>query len=71
MNWNADAPCILSQDTKEFFKEPFFYGIGHFSKFMPPGSVRIDVSFDSTNHQLKALAVKRPDNLIAVILYNK
>lgn len=69
-NWNADAPIILSADVKEFYKQPYYYAIGHFSKFVIPDSIRIDVSFEPKNQNLKAVAFLRPDNLTAVILYN-
>lgn len=71
LNWNADAPCVLSQDNKEFYKEPFFYGLGHFSKFVTPGSVRVELTFSHASTTLKAVAFKRPDNLRVVILFNK
>lgn len=71
LNWNADAPCVLSANAKEFYKQPFFYGIGHFSKFIVPGSVRIETQFGSTKHTLKVVAFRRPDNLIVISLYNK
>lgn len=71
MNLNADAPIVISADTKEFYKQPFFYVFGHFSKFLPPNSVRVDASFETFNTDLTVVAFTRPDNVIAVILYNK
>lgn len=28
----------------EFYKNPMYYGLGHFSKFIPEGSVVIDLA---------------------------
>lgn len=70
-NWNADAPVILSENVQEFYKQPYYYAIGHFSKFIIPESVRVDVTFEPKNPNLKAVAFLRPDHLTAVILYNK
>ncbi|XP_046683591.1 putative glucosylceramidase 4 [Homalodisca vitripennis] len=38
-----DAAIIVNQTSGEFYKNPMFYTQGHFSKFIPPGSRRIDV----------------------------
>lgn len=39
-NW-VDAPVIVNGTADEFYKQPMFYAIGHFSKFIPPNSVHI------------------------------
>lgn len=46
-----------------------FYVIGHFSKFVPEGSVRIDVAI--SNSMIETVGFKRPDGNIALILYNQ
>lgn len=67
----TDAPIILSSDYTEMYKQPQFYAMAHFSRFIPPGSIRINAKL-TTNHNLdiRALAFLRPDNKITVILYN-
>ncbi|XP_060535919.1 lysosomal acid glucosylceramidase-like [Cylas formicarius] len=70
-NWvdnNVDAPIIANATAGEFYKQPMFYGFGHFSKFVIPGSVRVDVT---TNTDLKVLAFLRPDEKLALILWNR
>lgn len=49
-NW-CSAPIIVNASAHEFYKQPTFYAMGHFSKFLPPDSVRIkvDVIDDETN----------------------
>lgn len=71
MNWNADAPIVISEDAKEFYKQPYFYVFGHFSKFISPESVRINVAFENPDNDLKVVAFMRPDNLTAIVVFNK
>ncbi|KAK4329358.1 hypothetical protein Pmani_000281 [Petrolisthes manimaculis] len=40
----ADSPIIINTDAGEFYKQPMFYALGHFSKFIPPGSIRMPSS---------------------------
>uniref|UniRef100_A0A915Q653 Glucosylceramidase n=1 Tax=Setaria digitata TaxID=48799 RepID=A0A915Q653_9BILA len=41
----VDAPIIVNATANEFYKQPMFYIMGHFSKFIRPGSVRIGLHF--------------------------
>ncbi|KAM3728552.1 putative glucosylceramidase [Dirofilaria immitis] len=41
----VDAPIIVNGTADEFYKQPMFYILGHFSKFIPPGSIRIELHF--------------------------
>lgn len=71
-NNSIDSYIILSADGKKMYKQPTFYGMAHFSKFVIPGSVRISTSiFECRSSQLKALAFLRPDHKIALVVYNK
>jgi glucosylceramidase len=68
-NWAGnmvDAPIIAGSNGKEFYKQPMYYILAHFSKFLVPGSVRIglDVKMAST-------AFKTPNGQIVVILHNR
>lgn len=45
-----------------------FYAIGHFSKLVPEGSIRIDAIPSNVN--LNTVAFLRPDNKIAAVLFN-
>lgn len=39
-NWEnnrADSPIIVNAEKDEFYKQPMFYAMGHFSKFVEPG----------------------------------
>ena len=44
-NWAynyVDSPIIVNKETDEFYKNPMYYGLAHFSKFLPQNSVRIE-----------------------------
>lgn len=67
----TDAPVILSKDFKEMYKQPMYFSMAHFSKFIPPGSIRIEAKLTGQNTSaISALAFSRPDKKIAVVLYN-
>lgn len=70
-NINADAPIVISDNHKEFFKQPYFYAFGHFSKFFEPDSIRVQTSVDHVNTDIRTIAFLRPDNLIALLIFNK
>ncbi len=43
-NWVSNfhsSPIIVNVEKGEFYKNPQFYALAHFSKFLPHGSVRI------------------------------
>ena len=48
-NWAynyVDSPIIVNKETDEFYKNPMYYGLAHFSKFLPQNSVRIEHQMD-------------------------
>lgn len=72
INNTVDAAVILNSTTSnEFYKQPIFYVLGHFSKFISPGSVRIEASLNGFRaNNIKTVAFLNTDNTISVILYN-
>lgn len=66
-----DAPIIINSDNTEMYKQPLFYVMAHFSRFIPPGSVRIDVKVTGTYSSVVfAIGFLQPDRTISVFLYN-
>ena len=48
-NWAnnfVDSAIIVNKKNDEFYKQPIFYSLGHFSKFIPEGSLRVDTKTD-------------------------
>lgn len=71
-NWAGnvvDAAVIVNKTSDEFYKQPMFYAIGHFSKFVPRGSRR--VSLTGGNRSVKAIAFHTPQDLIVIVFLNK
>lgn len=66
----ADASVITFPQNDEFVKQPAFYIIGHFSKFIPRNSIRIEIK-QAFGAKMDRVAFLRPDGGITVILYNK
>lgn len=65
----VDAPIITNSTSGEIYKQPMFYAIGHFSRFITEGSVRIDVK--TTNEMVKTVGFRRTDGNIVLILFNQ
>lgn len=66
----VDAPIMVNATADEFYKQPMFYALGHFSKFIPSGSIRVD-TVTGYFVSVEVLAVKRPDDAIVVVILNK
>ncbi|XP_016977956.1 lysosomal acid glucosylceramidase [Drosophila rhopaloa] len=70
----VDAPIIVNATSRiEIYKQPIFYAIGHFSKFVPPQSVRIEAKIENLANPFTPLSVVgflRPDGNVALIIYN-
>lgn len=62
----VDSPIV--GNVTEFYKQPIFYAMGHFSRFILPDSVRLQSK--SSHKFIKATAFLRPDGYTAVVLYN-
>lgn len=66
----VDAAIIVNSTTfQEIYKQPIYYMIGHFSKFVLPDCVRIDASVSCRS--VIFVAFSCPDQTVTVILYNK
>ncbi|KAK7115931.1 lysosomal acid glucosylceramidase-like [Littorina saxatilis] len=66
----VDSPIIVNASSAEFYKQPMFYILGHFSKFLVPGSKYMDLIPLGFKLTLYHVAFVRPDGSIAVILCN-
>lgn len=65
----VDSPIITNATSGEIYKQPIFYAIGHFSRFITEGSIRIEVT--TSNELIKTLGFKRPDGNVVLILFNQ
>ncbi|XP_060062556.1 lysosomal acid glucosylceramidase-like isoform X1 [Ylistrum balloti] len=73
-NWVSnfvDSPIIVNAEKDEFYKQPMFYTMGHFSKFLVPGSQRIEIQGNVPEKEVFMVAFKRPDSLLVFIILNR
>ncbi|XP_069957548.1 lysosomal acid glucosylceramidase isoform X2 [Cherax quadricarinatus] len=72
-NWAnnfVDAVVIVNKETDEFYKNPMFYALGHFSKFVQAGAERLDVT-SSDLQVIQVTAFVNPDQTFVVVLLNR
>ncbi|KAK4807564.1 hypothetical protein QYF61_003353 [Mycteria americana] len=75
-NWvknYVDSPIIVDTSEGIFYKQPMFYHMGHFSKFIPEGSQRVGLiaSKESKKTDLEYTAFLRPDGAVVVVVLNR
>ncbi|XP_072536725.1 lysosomal acid glucosylceramidase isoform X1 [Salminus brasiliensis] len=72
-NWAknfVDSSIIVDSSRDVFYKQPTFYSMAHFSKFLWEGSQRVGVSV-SEHSALETTAFIRPDGSAALIVLNR
>lgn len=65
----VDAPVIVNSSAGEFYKQPMYYHLGHFSKFVPRDSIRVEVISDVEN--IETVAFRRPDDSTVLVILNR
>lgn len=72
-NFPVDSTIIVNATSGEFYKQPMFYVLGHFSKFLSPGSVRIGMSAQrrSADTNIQVLAFRQPNSKISIMIFNR
>lgn len=66
-NWCV-APVLVDPERDEVYFTPLYYTMAHFSRFIRPNAVRIDL--ENPHKTLMATAAKNPDGSIAVVVFN-
>jgi glucosylceramidase len=64
----CDAPILVNTDSKEVYYQSSFYYLGHFSRYIKPGSVRIQCQ--SNVDGIHYTAFKDQDSSITVVILN-
>lgn len=65
----CDAPILFDRRQQSVIKNSSYYAIGHFSKFILPGSIRIGYEA-SLPPGVQAVAYQRPDQQKVVVILN-
>lgn len=71
VNYATTAPVIMSPNYDSFTLTPAYYTLGHLSKFILPGSIRVDANFEHAPSKLFVLAFMRPDNMTVISVFNE
>ena len=66
----CDAPIMINRDTLEVTKNSSYYYIGHFSKVIRPGAVRVEHALSPKAH-VYATTFKNVDGSIAAVIQNE
>jgi glucosylceramidase len=72
-NWVSnfvDSPVIVDAASDTFYKQPMFYAMGHFSRFVLPGDVAVQRTISLEDGNIRAAAFVKADNNVVVILLN-
>ncbi|XP_015911186.2 lysosomal acid glucosylceramidase [Parasteatoda tepidariorum] len=67
----VDAAIIVNSKSKEFYKQPMYYILGHFSKSLPRGSYRIALDVSKPVENLEIAAFRTPEDKTVVIAVNR
>ncbi|XP_054157847.1 lysosomal acid glucosylceramidase-like [Oppia nitens] len=67
----ADAPVAVDAAQHEYYKQPSFYSLGHFSKFLAPDSEKLAINEDKPLENVWSTAFERPDGAVVVIVFNQ
>ncbi len=68
-NNNCSAPVMIKQEGNDYFKNPSFTYISHFSKFIKIGAKRLGTS--RYTEDIEVTAFKNPDNSIVIVVLNR
>lgn len=72
-NWSknfVDSPILVNSEKKEYYKQPMYYALAHFSKFFKPGSIRVETETIGKKRMFRSRS-KSSKYLQAVAVHNK
>jgi len=72
-NWvgnYVDSPIIVNTTSDEFYKQPMYYHLQHFSRFLQNGAVRVITETNGVNTNLMIFTGKNPDNRLVLVAIN-
>lgn len=68
-NYVESAVVVNSTTGQEVYKQPIFYALGHFSRFIIEGSARFETTSSSSG--VTVVGFERPDQRTVLVFYNK
>jgi glucosylceramidase len=72
LNNYCDSPIVVDVDNQLVFVQPMFYYLGHLSKFVPPGSIRVGTDLsDTLDDAISAASFITPSKQVVVVAMNQ
>jgi glucosylceramidase len=71
LNSQQDSSMIVNADAKEYYKQPTFYALGHFAKFLDVDSTRLAHAQQGDDKNVMVTVFERPDMTRAAVILNK
>lgn len=70
--FKSDAAVMIDPKRGIFYRNPMFYAIGHLSRYVKSGSIRVKIVFLSSAHMFahQYIAFITPDNYLVVFISN-
>ncbi len=68
-NNNCNSPIMLTENADGLIKNMTYYYIGHFSKFIMPGAIKIKNS--RFTNDIEVVSFINPDNALVIVLLNR
>lgn len=66
-----DAFILANEDFTGFIKQPMYYAMAHFAKYLLPESQKIETNLCGADESfIRTVAYMRPDHRVSVVLYN-
>lgn len=66
-NWAknvVDSPIVVDSKKNEFYLQPMYYALAHFTRFFTPGSIRVQTEIKSKNLEVVAVHKKDTGHLV-------
>lgn len=67
---NCDAPIIGNYIQQQLHFQLMYYYLGQFTKFLPPGSKRVDINVTGAQSSLLTTSFLTPSNTVVLIVQN-
>lgn len=72
-NWAknyVDSPILVDRNSREFYKQPMYYVLGHFSKFFKKGDTVVESTVNGLRHIKVTAAVGKEGNHTVINILN-
>ncbi|CAI5449246.1 unnamed protein product [Caenorhabditis angaria] len=67
----VDSTIVVNATAVEYYKQPMWHVMGQFSRFIRPGSTRIDIEIVGKTSEVEGLAILNQDGSRTVVILNK